>query len=167
MGTVGYMSPEQVRGKISEIDHRSDIFSFGCILFEAATRQRAFRGQDDIDSLHKIVHGPTPQVRDFNPLAPEQLERIVRRCLAKDPDKRYQAIKDIAIELEELQQDADLWLREYNETRTHSGKYCFGKTPLQTFQDAKPLAQAKELDRFFVATLPDTSSSLSGQEVIA
>ncbi|MDQ3666881.1 MAG: protein kinase [Acidobacteriota bacterium] len=105
MGTIGYMSPEQARGKVSEIDHRSDIFSFGCILFEAATRQRAFRGQDDLDSLHKIVHGPTPQVKDLDPSAPEQLERIVRRCLSKDPDKRYQSIKDIAIELEELQNE--------------------------------------------------------------
>ena len=69
--------------------------------------------------------------------------------------------------LDELQSDADLWLREYNENRTHSGKYCFGKTPLQTFQDAKYLAQAKNLDRCFVATLPDTSLSVSGQAVIA
>ncbi len=96
MGTLGYLSPEQARGRVKEIDHRSDIFSYGCILFEAATGQRAFRGQDEIDTLHKIVHGPTPQVKDFNPTAPEQLERVVRRCLAKDPDKRYQAIKDVA-----------------------------------------------------------------------
>ncbi|HET6668615.1 MAG TPA: protein kinase [Pyrinomonadaceae bacterium] len=108
MGTLGYMSPEQARGKVKEIDHRSDIFSFGCILFEAATGQRAFRGLDEIDSLHKIVHGPAPQVKDFNPSAPDQLERIVRRCLAKDPDKRYQAIKDVAIELEELGQEMQL-----------------------------------------------------------
>jgi hypothetical protein len=74
--------------------------------------------------------------------------------------------KKLYTTLEELQQDADLWLREYNENRTHSGKYCFGKTPLQTFRDAKPLAQAKELDRFFVATLPDTFSSMSGQAAI-
>ena len=69
--------------------------------------------------------------------------------------------------LDELQSDADLWLREYNENRTHSGKYCFGKTPLQTFRDAEHLAQAKDLDRFFVATLPDTSLSVSGQAAIA
>ena len=105
MGTLGYMSPEQARGRVKEIDQRSDIFSFGCMLFEAATGHRAFQGQDEIDSLHKIVHGPTPQVKDFNPFAPDQLERVVRRCLAKDPEKRYQAIKDVAIELEELQQE--------------------------------------------------------------
>src|SRR3989449_2692869 len=105
MGTLGYMSPEQATGRVNEIDHRSDIFSFGCILFEAATSQKAFEGKDVLDSLHKIVHAPTPQIKDFNANAPDELQRIVRRCLAKDADKRYQSIKDVAIELEELQQE--------------------------------------------------------------
>src|SRR5438128_137404 len=105
MGTIGYMSPEQASGRVNEIDHRSDIFSFGCILFEAATGQRAFEGKDALDSLHKIVHAPTPQIKEINPVAPDELQRIVRRCLAKEPDKRYQSIKEVAIELEELQQE--------------------------------------------------------------
>jgi Tol biopolymer transport system component/predicted Ser/Thr protein kinase len=105
MGTVGYMSPEQAEGKVEQIDHRSDIFSFGCILFEAATGQRAFAGKDALDSLHKIVHAPTPQIKDFNSSAPDELQRVVRRCLAKEPEKRYQSIKEVAIELEELQQE--------------------------------------------------------------
>jgi eukaryotic-like serine/threonine-protein kinase len=105
MGTAGYMSPEQAQGRVREIDHRSDIFSFGCIFFEAATGRKAFEGKDQIDSLHKIVHAPTPQIQDFNPDAPQDLQRIVRRCLAKEPDKRYQSIKDVAIELDELRQE--------------------------------------------------------------
>ncbi|HKP37546.1 MAG TPA: protein kinase [Pyrinomonadaceae bacterium] len=105
MGTVGYMSPEQAQGKTNEIDHRSDIFSFGCLLFEAATGQKAFAGKDVLDSLHNIVHAPTPVIKDLNPVAPDDLQRIIRRCLAKDPDKRYQSIKDVAIELEELRQE--------------------------------------------------------------
>lgn len=105
MGTVGYMSPEQALGKVREIDARCDIFSFGCILFEAATRQKAFEGKDVLDSLHKIVHAPTPQVKDVNPHAPSDLQRIVRRCLQKDPEERYQTIKDVAIELKELRQE--------------------------------------------------------------
>ncbi len=76
MGTIGYMSPEQASGRVNEIDHRSDIFSFGCILFEAATGQRAFEGKDALDSLHKIVHAPTPQLKDANPLAPAELRDI-------------------------------------------------------------------------------------------
>ena len=104
MGTVGYMSPEQAQGKVNEVDHRSDIFAFGCILFEAATRQKAFKGKDALDSLHNIVHAPTPHIKHINPLAPDELQRIMRRCLAKDPEKRYQSIKDVAIELDELRQ---------------------------------------------------------------
>src|SRR6266542_320855 len=105
LGTVGYMSPEQAQGKTAEIDHRSDVFSFGCILFEAATGRKAFEGKDALDSLHKIVHAPTPQISEINPNAPQDLQRIVRRCLAKEPEKRYQSIKEVAIELDELRQE--------------------------------------------------------------
>ena len=77
MGTIGYMSPEQAIGRRHEIDHRSDIFSFGCILFEAATGQKAFEGKDALDSLNKIVHAPTPLLKDVNPLAPDDLQRVL------------------------------------------------------------------------------------------
>lgn len=69
--------------------------------------------------------------------------------------------------LEELQHDADQWLQEYNENRTHSGRYCFGKTPWQTFLDAKHLAQEKMLDRLSSTTPPDTTSSWRGQRATA
>src|SRR5437016_1425353 len=104
MGTAGYMSPEQAQGRSEEIDQRSDIFSFGCILFEAATGHKPFEGQDLLDSLHKIVHAPTPQIKETNTNAPSELQRIVRRCLAKDPEERYQTIKDVALELKEVRQ---------------------------------------------------------------
>lgn len=105
IGTVGYMSPEQASGRVNEIDHRSDIFSFGCILFEAAAGKRAFEGKDALDSLHKIVYAPTPQLKDVNPFAPYELQRVVRRCLAKEPEKRYQSIKEVAIEIDDLQEE--------------------------------------------------------------
>jgi eukaryotic-like serine/threonine-protein kinase len=105
MGTVGYMSPEQAQGQIKEIDQRSDIFSFGCILFEAVTRQKPFEGESIIKSLHKIVYEPAPPITHLNPSAPAELQRIVRRCLAKDKEERYQSIKDVAIELKELRRE--------------------------------------------------------------
>src|SRR4051812_16933601 len=105
MGTIGYMSPEQARGDVREIDHRSDIFSFGCILFEAATKQKPFVGDSMVKSLHKIIYEPAPALIDFNPAAPIDLQRIVRRCLAKDPEERYQTIKDVAIEIKEVRRD--------------------------------------------------------------
>src|SRR5438552_9733310 len=85
MGTAGYMSPEQAQGKTKEIDQRSDIFSFGCILFEVVTRRKAFEGKDAVDSLNKIIREPAPPISGLNANAPPDLQRIVRRCLAKDP----------------------------------------------------------------------------------
>jgi len=107
MGTVGYMSPEQAQGKTKEIDQRSDIFSFGCILFEAVTGKKPFEGESVIKSLHMVVYEPAPPIADFNPSAPSELQRIVRRCLAKDPDERYQSIKEVAIELKELRREIE------------------------------------------------------------
>src|SRR5436853_1705631 len=105
MGTVGYMSPEQAQGKTNEIDQRSDIFSFGCILFEAVTGRRAFAGKDAVESLNKIIREPVAPISGLNPAAPVDLQRVVRRCLAKDPDERYQTIKDVAIELKEVRRE--------------------------------------------------------------
>jgi serine/threonine protein kinase len=104
MGTAGYMSPEQAQGKVKEIDQRSDIFSFGCILFEAVTRQRPFAAESVIKSLHKVVYESAPPIKDFNPSAPPNLQRIVSLCLAKDRGKRYQTINDVALELKEVRQ---------------------------------------------------------------
>lgn len=105
LGTVGYMSPEQAQGKTTEIDHRSDIFSFGCILYEAVTGQKPFLGKDTIDSLNKIIRETPPAISSLNPTAPADLQRIVRRCLAKDPEERYQAMKDVAIEIKEVRRE--------------------------------------------------------------
>jgi eukaryotic-like serine/threonine-protein kinase len=121
LGTMGYMSPEQAQGKTKEIDRRSDIFSFGCILFEAITRQKAFSGKDHIEALNKLIREPAPPLAAFNQNAPADLQRIVRRCLAKDPDERYQTIKEVAIELKEvrrvLQEDVPV-LTASSEART-------------------------------------------------
>ncbi|HXT63507.1 MAG TPA: protein kinase [Pyrinomonadaceae bacterium] len=105
MGTVGYMSPEQAQGKTKEIDQRSDIFSFGCILFEAATGKKPFTGDSVIKSLHMVIYEPALTISDLNPSAPPDLQRIVRRCLEKDPEERYQSIKEVAIELKQLRRD--------------------------------------------------------------
>jgi serine/threonine protein kinase len=105
MGTVGYMSPEQAQGKLNEIDHRSDIFSFGCILYEAITHHKPFEGKDPIDSLNKTIREEPPSITIFNRDVPSDLQRVVRRCLAKDPEERYQTIKDVSIELKEVRRE--------------------------------------------------------------
>ena len=105
LGTVGYMSPEQARGRTKDIDRRSDIFSFGCILFEAVTGQKAFAGEDAIDTLNKIIRGSPPPITDLRPDASNRLQRVVRRCLAKNPKDRYQTTRDLSIELRELHRE--------------------------------------------------------------
>jgi len=120
MGTAGYMSPEQAQGKVKEIDQRSDIFSFGCILFEAVTGQNPFADESIIKSLHKVVYEGAPPIKDFNPSAPPDLQRVIRRCLAKDREERYQTIKDVALELKELRQ-AMIGAGDFDHTVTSSG----------------------------------------------
>jgi eukaryotic-like serine/threonine-protein kinase len=100
IGTAGYMSPEQAQAK--PVDQRSDIFSFGCVLYEAATRRQPFAGDSVFDTLHKIISEPAPAVTDFNPSASPELQRVIRKCLVKEPEKRYQTIRDAANDLEEL-----------------------------------------------------------------
>jgi eukaryotic-like serine/threonine-protein kinase len=141
MGTVGYMSPEQAQGKVKEIDQRSDIFSFGCILFEAVTGHKPFEGKDILDSLHKIVHAPTPLIKETNANAPDELQRIVRRCLAKDPEERYQTIKDVALELKEVR-EAMAGAAEIDTTVPPSGRTETLTRPT-TEQSSKPTSSAE------------------------
>jgi Tol biopolymer transport system component len=105
LGTVGYMAPEQVQGKV--VDERSDIFSFGCILYEATTRQRPFDADSDIETMHQIITAQPTAVIEVNPDAPSELRKLIRRCLAKDPDKRYQSMKDLSLELFDLVEEFD------------------------------------------------------------
>ena len=105
MGTVGYMSPEQAQGLA--VDHRSDIFAFGCVLYEAATNTRPFKGATAIDTLHQIIHAQPAPVAQLAPSVPAELQRIVRKCLAKNPDERYQSMKDLVLDLRELRREMD------------------------------------------------------------
>jgi len=105
MGTMGYMSPEQLRGM--PVDHRSDIFSFGALLYEMLTARRAFQGESTVSTLAAILTTePAPLSADASGL-PRELVRIVSRCMRKQPEKRWQSIADVRIALEEVKQDLD------------------------------------------------------------
>jgi eukaryotic-like serine/threonine-protein kinase len=105
MGTVGYMAPEQALGRTA--DQRSDIFAFGCILYEAAVGARAFAGTSAIDTLHQIIHSDPMPLSQRAPSTPAELERIVHKCLRKNPDDRYQSMKDLAVDLRSLRRQLD------------------------------------------------------------
>ncbi len=100
IGTIGYMSPEQVRGK--EADSRSDIFSFGAIFYEMLSGKRAFRGETTADTLSAILKEEPPELTETNRAVSPAIERLVRHCLEKNPEERFQSARDIAFDLETL-----------------------------------------------------------------
>jgi serine/threonine protein kinase/Tol biopolymer transport system component len=95
VGTPWYMAPEQLQGRLS--DARADIFSFGCVLYEMLTGRRAFDGENIASVIAAIIERPAPSAGD---VAPASLDRLVKRCLAKDPEDRYQSALDIRADLE-------------------------------------------------------------------
>jgi serine/threonine protein kinase/sugar lactone lactonase YvrE len=105
VGTVAYMSPEQAEGKT--LDSRSDIFSLGIVLYEMATGERPFRGETTAFVLSSILKDTPKSVTEINPALPSLLGRILRRCLVKDPEHRYQTAKDLRNELQELKRELD------------------------------------------------------------
>ncbi len=100
MGTVGYMSPEQVRGQ--EADHRADIFSFGMILHEMLSGRRAFTGASMADVMSAILKDDPPELSESNAKISPQLEKLVRRCLEKKPERRFHSAHDLGFALEAL-----------------------------------------------------------------
>ena len=100
MGTAGYMSPEQVRGKVTDL--RSDLFSFGSILYEMISGKRAFQGDSPADTMSAILKEEPPELTEAARNVPPALERIVRHCLEKNPAQRFQSASDVAFSLEAL-----------------------------------------------------------------
>ena len=102
MGTMGYMSPEQVRGET--VDARSDIFSFGAVLYEMVTGAAPFRKRSAADTISAILGEmpAAPRVEDVT--AGTELQRVLRKCLAKEPDSRYQGMRDLVVDLRQLRE---------------------------------------------------------------
>jgi serine/threonine-protein kinase len=100
LGTPAYMSPEQLRGR--PVDFRTDLFSFGILLYEAATGTHPFAGSDTASTIVRVLEWNPPDLASLNPLVPLEFERIVRCCLQKDPESRYLRTKDLADDLDAL-----------------------------------------------------------------
>lgn len=100
LGTVGYMSPEQVRAQ--PLDHRTDIFSFGAMFYEMLTGRRPFRGDSHVETMNAILKEDPPDFAEINPNLPSALDRIVRRCLEKQPADRFRSAHDLGFALEAL-----------------------------------------------------------------
>jgi len=100
MGTAGYMAPEQVRGR--KADHRSDIFAFGAILYEMLTGRRAFRKATSAETMSSILNEEPQRISQIAPNLPASFERVVQRCLEKNPEYRFQSVSDLGFALEAL-----------------------------------------------------------------
>ncbi len=100
LGTVGYMSPEQVR--CQPADPRSDLFAFGAVLYEMISGRRAFKGDTPADTMSVILKEDPPELTQANRSVPPTLDRVVRRCLEKDPEERFQSARDLGFALEAL-----------------------------------------------------------------
>ena len=97
LGTLQYMAPEQLEGK--ETDARTDIFAFGAVVYEMATGQKAFEGKSQASVISAIMSSDPPLISSLQPMTPPALDRVVKKCLAKGPEKRWQAASDLCDEL--------------------------------------------------------------------
>jgi eukaryotic-like serine/threonine-protein kinase len=97
VGTIQYMSPEQIEGK--DADARSDIFALGCVLYETITGKRPFEAKSQLSVASAILEKEPPPMRETRTLTPPVVEHVVKTCLAKSPDMRYQSVRDVALEL--------------------------------------------------------------------
>ena len=117
LGTLQYMSPEQLEGR--EVDARSDVFAFGAVLYEMVTGRKAFEGKSQASLISSILRDQPPAIAALQPLAPAALDRVVRTCLEKDPDDRWQSARDLDRALR--------WLADEGEETKH---------PLPTTKDS-------------------------------
>ncbi|HVS87361.1 MAG TPA: protein kinase [Candidatus Acidoferrum sp.] len=117
VGTFQYMSPEQVEGK--EVDGRSDIFSLGAVLYEMGTGKRAFEGKSQLSVVSSILEKEPEPISALKPLTPPAFDHTIRRCLAKDPEERWQTARDLALELK--------WIAEGGSQAREAGRVPAGR----------------------------------------
>ena len=139
MGTVQYMSPEQVLGK--EVDHRTDIFSLGVVLYEMATGRLPFTGTSSSETMDRVLHGQPEAIARFNYNVPAELERIMRKCLEKDRERRYQSARELLIDLRNHKRDSDSNVVIAEKSQVPRGSHS------QTVADVKIAAQEVKEER--------------------
>ncbi len=124
IGTIAYMAPEQLEGK--EADARSDLFGFGALVYEMATGRRAFEGKSQASVIAAILSSEPVPITQLQPAAPPLLGRVVRVCLAKNPDERWQSAHDIKLQLEGIQEGVVEWVSAGQGSRHRAGREKLG-----------------------------------------
>ena len=144
MGTVAYMSPEQALGR--DVDHRTDLFSLGVVLYEMATARLPFPGATPSETMARILGAQPDAMARFNYDIPESLDRVVRKCLEKDRERRYQSARELLVDLKNLERDA-------SGTRTTVAAVPAHRTLTAMIVDDEELARA--LLREYIGSSPD------------
>jgi eukaryotic-like serine/threonine-protein kinase len=116
-GTAGYMSPEQARG--GQIDHRTDVFSLGVVLYEMVTGKLPFSGKSSVEVMHAVLHDRPPSIIEYDPALPPRLQQVIDRTMAKEPAQRFQTMRELNVELRQILRDV----------QAKAGKY-YEQTPL-------------------------------------
>src|SRR5262245_5931140 len=156
LGTVGYMSPEQVRGEPA--DHRSDIFSFGSVLCEMLARRRAFRRDTAAETMTAILREDPPALSETDPSLPPAIDRIVRRCLEKKPDERFQSARDLAFAIDALSAASGVGIPAPSKPRASHGRYLRVGTGLLLLGALSFLAGVRTRPRAFLPRYDDLTS---------
>jgi len=120
LGTVQYMSPEQALGK--GVDHRSDLFSLGVVLYQMTTGRLPFAAESTTDTINRIVNSAPDAVARYNYACPSELEHIIRKCLEKDPERRYQSAHELFIDLKNLKRDTESGVTQSRVTSSSPGR---------------------------------------------
>jgi eukaryotic-like serine/threonine-protein kinase len=157
LGTLPYMAPEQVEGR--EADGRTDIFALGIVLYEMASGHRPFQGDSRASLAAAILKEDPPPVSTFATLAPASLDRVVKRCLAKDPDERWQSARDVAAELR--------WVLEADSAdRIEAGKHQARdrRPPVAVGLDKRRRLSAKRVAQIAAATIVILLSALGAYQ---
>jgi eukaryotic-like serine/threonine-protein kinase len=132
IGTVGYMSPEQLRGL--PVDHRSDIFSLGAIVHEMLSGKRAFQRETYADTVSAILKEDPPELTGINLRVPPQMGSLVRHCLEKNPDERFQSVRDLAFDLKAIGGDSGPTVTSESISGRHRSQVPSANRALQFFQ---------------------------------
>src|SRR5262245_14951560 len=145
LGTPCYMSPEQALGK--DLDHRTDLFSVGVVLYELATGRKPFTGRNFTEVVDKIVHALPPAIARLNYNVPPELERITLKCLQKQPDRRYQSARELMVDLKNLRRDIDAG-PDHGITRGLPGRHgdAWDRRNLAITADDAPAPAAEDSD---------------------
>jgi serine/threonine protein kinase len=158
LGTPCYMSPEQALAR--QVDHRSDLFSLGVVLYELVTGRLPFEGGSIGEVTERIVHAQPEAMARFNYELPPELDRIVRKCLEKSPDRRYQSARDLSIDLRSLRRD-----RERGEVRpVESPARMAGVEEGPPRAEAPPIEDLKQSDVFLTYADVDDQPVVSGRQ---